>query len=109
MVFAAAGIFAYIRFNAPYIREFDAEIARPGTVIRLIGGNFGDNKGESRVFMDGIEPTLSSYRSWSSTTISIMIPLTMDSGLIRVVTPFGRSNPVMFLNPEFVPVLARKP
>ncbi len=37
-----------------------------------------------------------------------MVPLTLDSGLVMVMTRYGKSNPVMFLNRDHMPILPAK-
>lgn len=108
LLLVALGVYTFFLFKSPRIHEIDSAIAFPGSVIRLIGNNFGDRRGDSRVIMDGIELTRSSYHAWSSTSISVMVPLTLDSGLVMVMTRYGKSNPVMFLNRDHMPILPAK-
>ncbi len=102
---ASGGLYAYVRLSSPFILALEPAVAEPGSVIRIIGSNFGDRQGDSRVIMDGVEPTRSSYRSWTATAIDIAVPPTVDSGLVRVYTSHGASNPAMFLSAALLPLV----
>ena len=79
-------------------------VVDPGGSVTLEGRNFGESRGESRVEVDGVSPTASSYISWSPTKITLRLPPGADSGLVYVVTKHGRSNAKLFMNRSRLPV-----
>lgn len=88
----------------PHIDRLDPAVGERGGVIAVEGRNFGAERGSSRVEIDGVIPTSSSYLSWSDTSISLKLPSSVDSGLVRVVTGRGRSNALLFMNRARLPV-----
>lgn len=106
-VLSAGGYLAYGRWASPRIERLSPVVAEPGGLIRVEGRNFGAARGESRVEVDGVAPTASSYLAWSPSEISLRLPATADSGLVYVVTRRGRSNPKLFMNRARLPVAAR--
>lgn len=104
-ILVMAGGLAYRVLSLPRITGLDPAVTEPGTVIVVRGINFGDERGGSRVLVDGVEPTRSSYKSWTSTAIELAIPPTVDSGLVRVHTERGTSNPAIFIASALLPVI----
>lgn len=95
---------AWIRERArPVIATLEPSIGEPGGLVRVVGRNFGDNRGESRVEIAGISPTASSYLSWSDDLIELRVPVTVNSGLVYVETRGGRSHPRLFMNRDRLP------
>lgn len=90
----------------PSLERLEPAIGDPGAVVRLVGRNFGATRGESRVEVDGVSPTASSYLSWSDTEIRVSLPAAVDSGLVHVITRHGRSNPRLFMNRARLPLAA---
>lgn len=91
------------RAQRPFVSGLEPPIGEPGAPIRVIGHNFGDDRGESKVEFDGAPPTASSYIEWSDTAISLRVPLYAESSLVRVVTEAGRSNPKIFMSRDLLP------
>ncbi|MDA8425792.1 MAG: IPT/TIG domain-containing protein [Treponema sp.] len=92
--------------SRPVIDRLEPAIGEPGRVVAIIGRNFGAARADSRVEVDGIAPTSSSYLSWNDKEIRVRFPQAVDSGLVHVVTRRGRSNPRLFMNKARLPVLA---
>jgi hypothetical protein len=99
----SAGLWLWSRLTSPSIAHLDPVLAEPGGVITVEGHNFGEKRGESRVELDGVSPTASSYLSWSDDRIAVRLPPSASSGLVYVVTRQGRSNPKLFMNRQSLP------
>jgi hypothetical protein len=97
----AAGV-----LSRPRIDRLDPAVGERGGLILVEGRNFGAERGSSRVEIDGVVPTASSYLSWSDTAISLRLPASVDSGLVRVITSRGRSNALLFMNRDRLPAPA---
>ncbi|MGO8695166.1 MAG: transglutaminase domain-containing protein [Rectinemataceae bacterium] len=92
--------------SRPVIERLEPAIGDPGSVIAVVGRNFGSERGDSRVEVDGVAPTASSYLSWSDGDIRVRFPVAVDSGLVHVITRHGRSNPRLFMNKARLPLRA---
>lgn len=112
LILAALGVLAALglalglflkRAGAPELLAVDPAIGEPGSTIRIVGRNFGPERGESRVEFDDVAPTASSYIRWTDTLIEVRVPLYAESALIRVKTPGGRSNSRMFMSRALLP------
>ncbi len=101
-----AGIMAAGYLSRPRIDRIEPAIGEPGGIIRIEGRSFGTERGDSSVELDGVSPTSASYLSWNDSSISVRMPASVDSGLVRVVTRSGRSNPKLFMNRARLPVRA---
>ncbi len=71
------------------------------------GSGFGTMRTDSYVELSGNRITTSSYAVWENTEIRFVLPYNVDDGLLYVVTPFGRSEPVVFTNKDGLPVAVR--
>jgi hypothetical protein len=89
--------------SRPVIERLEPAIGEPGSVIAIVGRHFGNERGDSRVEVDGVAPTASSYLSWKDGDIRVRFPLAVDSGLVHVITRYGRSNPRLFMNKARLP------
>ena len=106
---AAVGFSSFLITNLarPSIVRLDPILVEPGGIIRIEGRNFGLERGDSRVEIDGVAPTASSYLGWAPSSLMLRLPASADSGLVYVVTPKGRSNPKLFMNRANLPVRAK--
>lgn len=102
-ILGAAGFVAYREAHKPVIFSLDPAVGEPGGVVRVVGRNFGHERGEGRLEIAGVAPTESSYLSWSDGVIVARLPLVVDSGLVRVVNQGGRSNARFFMNRDRLP------
>ncbi len=96
----------YSSSSKPRLTALEPSIGDPGSVVSLKGENLGKERGDSQVEVDGVYPTSSSYISWSDDGITVRLPASVDSGLVRVVTARGRSNALLFMNRARLPVPA---
>ncbi len=106
LLLAASGVFSAVVLARPSILAITPSLAETGAVVSIVGSNFGAQRGDSRIEVDGVSPTSASYLSWSPTLISVRFPGTVDSGLVYVFTEKGRSNPKLFMNKARLPVAA---
>lgn len=90
--------------KAPEIAEISPQIGVPGSIMRITGSGFGDQRDASFVEIGGSSLTSSSYLSWTSSEIRVQLPANVQDGLVYVVTRRGRSQPVIFANRENIPV-----
>ncbi|MBP7096616.1 MAG: hypothetical protein KBC36_11055, partial [Spirochaetia bacterium] len=64
-VLGAAGLVAWREARKPVILSLDPAVGEPGGVVRVVGRNFGRERGEARLEIAGVAPTESSYLSWN--------------------------------------------
>lgn len=100
----ALAISAYLLLNAPRVTSIDPIAFAPGGVITIQGRNFGESRGDSRVLLDASPLTQTSYISWSAKKIELLLPISLDSGIIQVVTSFGASNPDIVISSANLPL-----
>ncbi|MCG8481435.1 MAG: hypothetical protein MI724_20240, partial [Spirochaetales bacterium] len=84
----------------PHIETIEPEVARPNQVVSVSGRAFG---GAGRVELDGIAVPPEYIREWSDRTIAFALPEQVQSGLLRVETTAGISNPVFLTNGRDLP------
>lgn len=87
----------YYSNRPPRIEALDPSAAAPGDEIRIVGRNFGEERG--RVQIAGKTVPSSLHRSWDDTEIRIELPSEVPSGLIRV-TADGKTSAGVFLAHE---------
>jgi transglutaminase-like putative cysteine protease len=103
-----AGLFyGYSWLVSPRIDSLSPVVVEPGGSVNLVGRNFGASRGDSRVEIDGVAPTASSYLAWHQGSITLRLPPAAESGLVYVVTKHGRSNAKLFMNRARLPVAPR--
>jgi len=105
--FAVGLSFGYRYFVRPSIDRLSPVVVEPGSRVTIEGRNFGAQRGDSRVEIDGVVPTNSSYLSWGPNSIELRLPPSAESGLVYVITNHGRSNARLFLNRSRLPVPAQ--
>lgn len=99
----AAAFTAYWIFGKPRIEALDGASLSGDRRLTILGENFGERQGKGRVLLDGQPLTNRSYVSWSNKKIVTRIPGSADSGLVRVSTPLGLSNPEIVITEDRVP------
>ncbi len=73
--------------------------------IKIDGKNFGKVKLGSEVYINDLALTDSAFLKWSDSQIVIAIPKEIKSGLLYVVTKSGKTNSVIYTNPQETPKL----
>lgn len=101
---AAFGLLLFFGNQPPRVERLEPSRAEVGAIVAVLGSNFGDERGDSRLILAGQIPTSSRYRSWSDTRIEFEVPQGASSGLLYVVTGSGRSNPILFTNVDSEPL-----
>lgn len=103
---AALAVFLYIIFLPPKLERIDPEAFGPEGIVTLYGRNFGTARGASTVTIDDATATVSSYLAWNDDSITLRLPGSADSAVIRVKTAFGTSGPKIALNASLMPAPA---
>ncbi len=91
----------------PRITRIDPATCSGGETMAIYGSGFGGLRTDSYVELSGNRITTSSYAVWQDSEIRFVLPYNVDDGLLFVVTPYGRSEPVVFTNKDGLPVAAR--
>ena len=76
----------------PQIISVSPNPVRYSQLVTISGSNFGSSRGSSSVRMGST--AISSFTTWSNTTIRFRVPTNMRSGNLVVRTSEGTSNPV---------------
>ena len=74
-------------------------------MLKIDGKNFGDTKAGSEVYIENLALTDSAFRKWTDNQIIVVLPKEIKSGLLYVVTKNGKTNPVIYTNPNETPEL----
>ena len=88
----------------PEIYSVNPPVGSPGDVVLIHGKNFGDVRDMSYVEIAGSKLTASSYISWADNCIKLVLPATVQDGLVIVGTKDLRSKPALFANEVDIPV-----
>ena len=88
----------------PVITSLTPSTGTGGEVVSLKGKYFGSQRSDSYVELGGNRITASDYTIWTDTEISLVLPFAISDGLMYVVTPAGRSEPVVFTNKDTMPI-----
>ena len=83
---------AKLTITSPWVRSISPRSARTNTLVTVTGSNFGTARGSGSVRIGSL--TISSYTSWSNSTIRFRIPENTRSGNLTVRTSEGTSNSV---------------
>ena len=81
---------ARLTVTSPWVRSISPSSVRTNAFVTVSGSNFGASRGSSSVRIGST--VISSYSSWSRTTIRFRIPANARSGNLTVRTPEGTSN-----------------
>ena len=115
MFIALLGVYIYfqhLQVENPEITSITPEIGNPGDVVEIQGLRFGENNNSSErkkpyncsVFIGNRRLVLSDYLLWSDEKIEIKLPADIRSGRLWVETEKGRSNAMLFINRQEIPV-----
>jgi hypothetical protein len=89
--------------KAPRILSLEPRIGMLGGIISIHGNNFGHQRDESYVSINGVPPTSSSYIEWSDRRITLRVPEFGEAGLVYVHRDKRKSNAALFSNRENIP------
>lgn len=87
----------------PSVSSINPSIGDPGSRMVIRGANFGNERGDGKVEFDGVSPSSSAYVSWHDDYIELLIPVFVESSLIRVVNSYGKSNSMIFMSSNLLP------
>lgn len=90
--------------KVPVIDVLNPSVSESGELVTVTGSNFGTMRSDSYVELGGNRLISSAYSTWTDEMIQIIIPYNANDGLLYVITPDGRSNPVVFTCRETIPV-----
>ena len=85
---------ARLTIKSPWVRGISPQSGRANTLVTISGENFGFSRGSSSVRIGS--SVVSSYVSWSNTSIRFRVPRNISSGNLTVRTSEGTSNSVYF-------------
>ena len=89
--------------NAPIIISINPPVAMPGDVVSIHGSNFGAERKDSLITLDGNPLISSSYLAWADNSIQFKVPEIGRSGLIFVYKGGKRSNSSLFAYAHTIP------
>jgi hypothetical protein len=104
-----SGFLAWQYLARPHVSSLSPSSFLQGEPVSIHGRNFGAEKGRSVVLFDDLPLTESAHVSWSPTRIDIRIPPSADSGLVKVQTALGTSNPGIVIRASKLPVKPAAP
>lgn len=92
----------------PEIVSIAPPVSSPGETVTIHGENFGSERANSFVEIAGSRITSSGYVSWTDKQIRLVLPQTVEDGLVTVQTSAGKSNPSFFAKQTGIPVAVRQ-
>lgn len=92
-LFVPATKIATTQPGCPEIVSLNPLEGKPGETVTILGLNFGNDQGLSRVEFGGISATQEDVISWSHSKIEVNVPLMGRSGPVRVVVGNRSSAP----------------
>ena len=100
----AAALILHQTKKLPVINSLNPSVSESGELVTISGSHFGTMRSDSYVELGGNRLISSAYSTWTDDTIHLIIPYNANDGLLYVVTPSGRSNPVVFTCRTTIPV-----
>ncbi len=100
----AAAIILHQTKQLPVIDALNPPVSESGELVTITGSHFGTMRSDSYVELGGNRLISSAYSTWTDDSIQLIIPYNANDGLLYVVTPVGRSNPVVFTCRTTIPV-----
>lgn len=99
-----SGVLAWQYLKVPHVNSISPSSFSQGEPVSIRGRNFGTKKGNAVVLFDDLPLTESAHVFWSASRIDIMVPPSADSGLLKVRTATGTSNPGIVIRASKLPV-----
>ncbi len=97
------GIAGFLFYKHPRIDAVRPAVYEPGSIIGIEGRGFGWGREGSRVEIDGAPLIESAYISWSEHRISIAAPTSPGPSLVRIRSPWGRSDEAVIVAKSVLP------
>ncbi|MCQ2575751.1 MAG: IPT/TIG domain-containing protein [Treponema sp.] len=107
VILCITGIILLVSYRSkaePVIDAIVPPVGSPGDVIVINGKHFGDVRDMSYVEFAGSKLTASSYISWNDTCIKLVLPSSVQNGLVVVGVKGMVSEPALFANEIDIPV-----
>lgn len=107
IVVAIVAVIIYNAYNKVYPSVFSIspQTAAGGDTMVITGSGFGERRSDSYVELNGTRLVSSSYFYWQDDEIRLTLPMSVDDGLLYVVTPVGRSGSMVFTNKDALPIV----
>ena len=83
---------ARLTVTSPWVSSISPQTARSNSVVTLSGENFGSSRGSSSVRIGST--TITSFTSWSNSSIRFRIPRNTPPGNLTIRTTNGTSNSI---------------
>lgn len=102
-----AGLFLVIDVLAhkkPELHLLEPAIAQSGEVVVIHGDHFGTSPQDNWVEISGDRLSANTILEWEPNRIMVLLPETVQDGLVYVATGAGKSNPLIFANRSNIPV-----
>ena len=104
LAITAAAIILHQTKKIPVINGLNPSVSESGELVTISGQNFGTMRSDSFVELGGNRLVSSAYSTWTDEQIQFIVPYNTNDGLLYVITPDGRSNPVVFTCRTTIPV-----
>lgn len=98
-----AAIGAGYWYSRPVIEEIEPNVFEPGQELSVHGRNFSILNSKPEISFDGVPLPRYDYTVISDTLIKVKVPATADSGILRVRSNLGWSNPRIVIAREALP------
>lgn len=108
LAFAFTSLARHSSRKRPEILSLMPPVSSPGETVIIYGENFGSERFDSFVEISGSRITSSGYSLWTDNQIRIVLPQTVEDGLVTVHTSSGNSNPSFFAKQSGIPVAVRQ-
>jgi len=83
---------------APTVTSLSPGLGPIGTPVTIVGANFGDTQGSSRVLFPGLHGSPASFpTNWSATSITVPVPTGAITGRVSVMVNGRVSNSLRFV------------
>jgi len=100
LIAAIGGAYWYFR---PVIEEIEPKVFEPGQELSVQGRNFSILNSKPEISFDGVPLPRYDFSVISDKLITVKVPVTADSGILRVRSNLGWSNPRIVIAKEALP------
>lgn len=104
LIVTATAIILHQTKKLPVIDGLNPPVSESGELVTITGSHFGTMRSDSYVELGGNRLVSSAYSTWTDEKIQLIIPFNTNDGLLYIITPNGRSNPVVFTCRTTIPV-----
>lgn len=108
VILLIAAIGSMYWYSLPVIEEIQPDVFEPGQAVFVQGRNFSLLNSKPEVSFDGVPLPNYDYSMISDKVIRVKVPVTADSGILRVRSNLGWSNPRIIIAKDALPQQARQ-